>query len=150
MSVWPFAPRANPENSQPCSPQTADYNCLAFAAGDTGAWWEPYVIPPTQPGIYWPQGVKPDNGIEDWEAALATVGFVPCADGAFDSALVKVAILGFGTTAEHATRQLVNGKWVSKLGNLEDIEHDAPETIGGGDYGEVLRFLCRPRKTEDP
>lgn len=150
MSRWPFAPRATPDNSEARSPQTIDYNCLAFAAGETTRWWEPYVIPPTQPGVFWPSEVRPDNGVDDWVAALATVGFMPCADGSLDPQLVKVAILGVGDTAEHATRQLANGRWVSKLGGLEDIEHDTPEAVGGADYGEVLRFLCRPRSPEDP
>ena len=31
----------------------------------------------------------------------------------------------------------------AKLGNEEDIEHDAPDTVGGGIYGEVLRIMKR-------
>ena len=100
--------------------------------------------------MFWPENVNPDNGVDDWVAALKTVGFNECTDGSFEPGSVKVAILGRGDTAEHATRQLASGKWVSKLGELEDIEHDRPETVGGGDYGEVLRYLSRPRVESDP
>ena len=30
---------------------------------------------------------------------------------------------------QHAARQLVSGKWTSKLGPDEDIEHESPDSI---------------------
>lgn len=150
MNSWPFAPGLHPGNSTARSERTVDYNCLAFAAGDMARWWEPYVIPPVQPGVFWPEGATPDNGVEHWIEALATVGFERCGDGGLEPAWVKVAILGRAGTAEHATRQLASGRWVSKLGDLEDIEHDEPGDVGGGAYGEVVQFLRRPRRASDP
>jgi hypothetical protein len=41
-------------------------------------------------------------------------------------------------------RQLVSGAWTSKLGRLEDIEHEALEAINCDDYGEPVQFLRRP------
>lgn len=145
-----FAPQLSSENCQAASERTEDYNCLAFAAGETDCWWEPYVIPPSRPGIYWPPGVEPDNTIAAWSAALATKGFAPCADPSFEPALLKVALYEKAEQAVHAARQLKSGRWVSKLGDREDIIHDTPDCVGGGDYGRPMCFLARPRDTADP
>jgi hypothetical protein len=42
----------------------------------------------------------------------------------------------------HAARQLPNGRWSSKLGKLEDIEH-ALDDICGSAYGSVVPVLKR-------
>ena len=42
----------------------------------------------------------------------------------------------------HAARQLPNGKWTSKLGRWEDIEHDL-EGLTGEMYGSVQQILKR-------
>jgi hypothetical protein len=35
--------------------------------------------------------------------------------------------------------------WTSKLGAAIDIEHDSPEALAGGVYGEVVAVLGRNR-----
>lgn len=137
-------PALGPHNGRLTSAETPDYNCLAFAAGKTDEWWEPYVVPPEQPGIYWPPGVHPDNRPEDWAAALATVGFEPCDDGAPEAGFEKVVIyVNASGAAAHAARQLTDGRWTSKLGALEDIEHDALEALEGSFYGAPRLWLRR-------
>lgn len=144
-------PRLGTHNARLSSDETPDYNCLAFAAGRTDEWWEPYVIPPEQPGIYWPAGVHPDNRIEDWAAALATVGFEPCADGQAEPGFVKVALFGNEDgAATHAARQLRDGRWTSKLGSFEDIEHEDPAALAGPLYGSVRMWLRRRRAEGEP
>lgn len=142
-------PNLGDHNGRVASPETPDYNCLAFAAGRRDEWWEPYVIPP-EPGIYWPEGVHPDNTPEDWAAALATVGFAPCEDGQLEPGFIKVAIYATERGATHVARQLRNGSWASKLGKFEDIEHDELAVLEGPLYGSVRCFLKRPRASEDP
>ena len=46
----------------------------------------------------------------------------------------------------HAARQVPNGKWASKMGDLADIEHDSPEVVEGVLYGTVQRYMFRKRK----
>ncbi len=46
----------------------------------------------------------------------------------------------------HASRQLPSGKWTSKLGPNEDIEHSTPKGVEGGGYGKCSAFLKRPIK----
>jgi len=43
----------------------------------------------------------------------------------------------------HAARQLSSGQWTSKLGRSEGIEHDTPDDVAGGFYGEVVQFMKR-------
>ena len=43
----------------------------------------------------------------------------------------------------HAARQRPGGKWTSKLGKAEDIEHDTPDVVAGGLYGEVVLIMRR-------
>jgi hypothetical protein len=54
--------------------------------------------------------------------------------------------VGYGSSFlyTHAARQLPNGKWTSKLGKGEDIEHDTPDDVSGGIYGEVVEIMRRP------
>ena len=42
----------------------------------------------------------------------------------------------------HAARQLSTGKWTSKLGALEDIEHEL-DGLMGERYGKVGKILKR-------
>jgi hypothetical protein len=42
----------------PKSEETTDYNCIAWAAGETHRRWDP------APGYYWPPGIPRDDRIE--------------------------------------------------------------------------------------
>jgi len=55
----------------------------------------------------------------------------------------KVALYGSFLFYTHAARQLPDGRWTSKLGRLEDIEHDTPDDVAGGLYREVAQFMKR-------
>jgi hypothetical protein len=46
----------------------------------------------------------------------------------------------------HAARQLPGGKWTSKLGKAEDIEHDITDAVAGGVHGEVVVIMRRPSR----
>jgi hypothetical protein len=50
---------------------------------------------------------------------------------------------------EHVARQLRSGKWTSKLGDWEDIEHDDPYALECEDYGKIAKFMKRRRKEWD-
>lgn len=77
--------------------------------------------------------------------AYATQGYSPCKDAGLESGFEKIAIyvnpMGIPT---HAARQLPNGKWTSKLGTLEDIEHLATSGLEGPTYGSVGVVLNKP------
>jgi hypothetical protein len=135
MTGTPEFPRLTADSHRVTSPATTDYNCVAWSAGDTERWWEP--------GVYWPVPAE-TYGPEVLELAFRSLGYEPCPDGSPEPGFEKVALYAAGAFYTHAARQLPSGKWTSKLGRLEDIEHDSPDDVAGGAYGEVLRFMKRP------
>jgi hypothetical protein len=130
-------PRLTTTNHRVTSPATPEYNCIAWAAGRTDRWW--------QPGAYWPVFVPSDDfGIGTLERAFAALGYVDCGTSdQLESGIEKVALYGSAQLYTHAARQLSSGKWTSKLGRDVDIEHDSPDDIAGGVYGEVEQVMRR-------
>ena len=129
------------------SPRDTSYNCIAWAAGDATRWWWPAVFN-GRPlgGTYWPPGVPPVVALDAFLAAYRTVGFERCDDGELEPEVEKVAVFvdGLGRPT-HASRQLSNGEWTSKLGRSFDIGHRVPETVAGSEYGTVGLVLGRQR-----
>lgn len=123
------------------SPATPDYNCIAWAARDASAWWEP--DPYGQ--YFWPAKVQRAYTLGSYEQAYVTLGYGRCPDGSLEAGFEKVAI--FADTKgipTHAARQLPSGKWTSKLGPNVDIEHGEVQGVEGPDYGSVAIFMRRP------
>jgi len=132
-------PRLTAANHRITSPPTTDYNCIAWAAEDTGHWW--------QPGVYWPTSAAPDDyGIGILEQAFGAIGYADCGDDSpLEAGFEKVALYGSGAFYTHAAKQLPTGMWTSKLGRDVDIEHDTPDDVAGGIYGEVMQIMKRHR-----
>jgi hypothetical protein len=86
-----------------------------------------------------------EESIAAFVNAFATLGYVQWSSGILESGVEKVALYGSGNTPKHASRQLVNGMWTSKLGPALDIEHTTADAVAGGIYGEVILFLGRHR-----
>ena len=70
-------PGLTPSNYRMTSPATWNYNCIAWAAGVTDAWW----WPSPQAVHYWPEGVPREETLEAFVQAFVTCGFVPAEDG---------------------------------------------------------------------
>jgi len=130
-------PRLTTENYRVTSPAAWEYNCIAWAAGITQAWWWP------APGRYWPDGVPRQETIAAFVAAFATLGFDVVADAHQEADMEKIVLYAEGSTPTHAARQLANGWWTSKLGSSVDIEHATPDSVAGGADGEVVAILGR-------
>ena len=115
------------------------YNCIAWAANVTTDWWWP-----VGPGrTYWPEGVRREATLDAFRELFTTLGYEVCADEKLEPGFEKIAIFaddqGFPT---HAARQLASGRWTSKLGKLEDIEHDLP-ALAGVEYGSIAIVMSR-------
>ena len=123
------------------SPEADEYNCIAWAADDVGNWW----WPDQNDVCHWPESVPRKESLEAFIRAFKTLGYSLCLDDQLEPGFEKVAIF---TDQEgeptHAARQLSNGKWTSKLGPWEDIEHSL-HGLTGTTYGTVTRILKRPK-----
>ncbi|HEX5726344.1 MAG TPA: hypothetical protein VFX98_12805 [Longimicrobiaceae bacterium] len=125
------------------SSRTRDYNCFAWAVYRTDVWISPVLYDPIQDLYTWPAGAAREDTLEAWSAALAAFGFEPCATADLEPRFEKVAVYASAETPTHMARQLATGRWTSKLGKLEDVEHDLHALAGSG-YGEVALILRRP------
>jgi hypothetical protein len=121
------------------SPADDVYNCIAWAASDKSRWW----WPDTGAHRYWPAGLLRDESLSAFQAALASLGYSVCTGEDLEAGFEKVALFadvaGFPT---HAARQLPNGRWTSKLGELEDIER-ALHALEGVEYGLATVIMKR-------
>ena len=124
------------------SPRERNYNCIAWAVGDTTQWWWPSETA-SQRRIHWPPGVPREETLEAFRQAFASLGYVLCNDDRFEEGYEKVALFALQDVPKHAARQLPNGRWTSKLGESEDIEH-ALHDLTGMVYGSVVLVMKRP------
>lgn len=121
------------------SASTSQYNCIAWAAARDDRWWWP-----DHPDAFWPPEAPPDETLEAFEAAFAGLGYVQCFDDSLELFYEKIAI--YASTAgvpTHAARQLHTGRWTSKLGQLEDIEHSSPDALVSNRYGSPALIMRR-------
>lgn len=135
-------PRLKGTQFEVTSPETRDYNCIAWAAGDNSRWWWPGVPPLS--GYYWPNSLGPIPSLDDFRLTYEMEGFSSCADGSLEPGFEKIAIYAKNGVPQHAARQLIDGTWTSKCGESHDISHDAPGDVGGLVYGEVALYMRRP------
>lgn len=126
------------------SKATEDYNCIAWAAEDDSRWWWP------DADCHWPDGVPRQETLEAFIQAYQTLGYEPCNGDHLESGFQKIAIyVDNNRKPTHAARQLPDGKWTSKLGKSEDIEHvlDALTGSDRGEYGFVGQIMKRPSRS---
>lgn len=126
------------------SPDTTDYNCVAWAAEDDETWW----WPDAQHEEYWPPGVPREETIEAFQQAFSTLGYEICQDDVLEEGFQKIAIyVNSSKVPTHVARQLPNGQWTSKLGQDEDIEHNNLQGLTGQPgYGEVACIMKKAIK----
>ncbi len=120
------------------SPDTIDYNCIAWAAEDNERWW----WPDSQNIDYWPTGVPREVTINAFMQAYQTIGYQVCDRPNLEPGFQKIAIYADSAgKPTHCARQLPNGKWTSKLGQDEDIQHETLEGLTGESYGNVACIM---------
>ena len=132
-------PNLNRGEYQVTSPETARYNCIAWAAGDNASWWAPTAED------YWPAAAPREVSLTSFRAVFESLGYSECSGAELEVGLEKVAIFVKDGTPTHAARQLANGNWTSKLGDWQDIEHRFLDAVSGtAMYGEVAVLFRRP------
>lgn len=134
-------PYAESEGYSEQSPQNAEYNCIAWAAEDAeNFWW------PNSDNSYWPESAPEALNIAAFVEAYRTVGYDLCDNDQLESEFDKIAIYADGGMPTHAARQLTNGRWTSKLGRDEDIEHHTLHALEGPIYGFVAKIMKLPSR----
>ena len=125
------------------SEKDEDYNCIAWAAGDTDKPWWP--TPDPRDG-YWPIAWRTVHKDCFIEAFRVSQGYEVCAtDFALEHGYEKVALyLDNNKEPTHMARQLSSGIWTSKLGKLWDIFHQTPRGVEGDRYGNAMVVMRRP------
>lgn len=121
-------------------PPDPAYNCIAWAAGATDIWWWP-VGDPQQ--VHWPVGVPREETLAAVQAAFALLGYSVCDHAEAEHGSEKIALfVNAGGFPTHVARQLESGRWTSKLGQLERIEHSLCD-LEGTEYGSVVLVMKR-------
>lgn len=124
-------------------------NCFAYAYGATHGWFDPqYHEIDVDIGITWPLPSSYGLTIQSFIELFESIGYEICEDGHLEARYEKVAIYASGSDPRHAARQMENGRWRSKLGKFQDIEHATPEEVSCYDYGEVSVFMKRLRPSQ--
>jgi hypothetical protein len=122
------------------SARDRDYNCIAWAVGDSHKWWWPGTDVERE---YWPPGVPRERTQDAFVAVFASLGCTVCEGENPEAGYEKIALFAdVDGKPTHAARQLPNGRWSSKLGKSEDIEHGLHD-LEGTLYGKVLLILKR-------
>src|SRR5690349_15725435 len=84
------------------SEATDEYNCIAFAFGDTHNWWWPI----KDRWVYWPPGFDFNNYIDTFARLFELHGYAKCNSGVHEHGYEKVAIYSRNGRVGHAARQL--------------------------------------------
>ena len=142
MALEDFFHNLNPHNHKITSNATIDYNCIAWAAGANNRWWDPT----ENPNYFWPEGIPHVDDVDTIVKVFVALGYMLSQSRDLEPGFEKVAIYGDGAGFTHAARQLPSGKWTSKLGDWEDIEHNNLEALEGEFYGKAVQILKRAVK----
>jgi hypothetical protein len=134
-------PNLKKEGYRVTSEAAIEYNCIAWAIEkDDLVWW------PDSMDLYaWPQNVAREEQLTAFTAFFGQFGYEICDSENLEPGFEKVALYvdeyGRGT---HSAKQLKNGKWTSKLGPDEDIEHNTLTGLAGSKLGVIGQILKRP------
>lgn len=123
------------------SSRTDDYNCFAWAAEQDDCWWSP-----DSEEYFWLEGAPKDLTLDGMVKTYGLLGYEISESENLEYGFQKIAIYMKDGKPSHAARQLLSGKWTSKLGGWEDIEHELVGLEGSGEheYGYVQQILKRP------
>ena len=121
------------------SPATHKYNCVAWALGIVDRWMWPL------DGYHWIDDVPRGESIAGFVTAFQVLRFELCDSSDLERGFEKIAIYADdASNPTHVARQLPSGRWTSKLGRYEDIEHDLSALVDS-DYGRITVLMKRVR-----
>lgn len=126
------------------SDESPRYNCLAWALGINWTFFSPER---RHAGYYWPPGIPREWTMPNIRKIFYRHGFTEETDDrTIEEGFDKVAVYVEENTEgvpSHFAKQLPNGKWSSKMGDLIDMEHDDLDCLQGECYGSLYVILKR-------
>jgi hypothetical protein len=136
-------PKLKAGNYRYCSQATPRYNCVALAVGDERHWWEQGIHGGR---VRWEQGAGDD--VDGWAQVFIRAGYQQAElNTDREPGYEKVAIyVGLEDLRPTHVAKSDGSTWKSKLGKLQDIEHESLELLegdAGWEYGIVERILKR-------
>jgi hypothetical protein len=140
-----YCPNLRRSNYTDESQPTNRYNCYAWAAGYDDLNWDWYRA---GEDYYWPLHLPTDQGniLDSLTQAYLSIGYEIARDDSCENGYDKIAIyVNSAGIPTHAARQLINGRWTSKLGEHQDIQHENLQVLEEGLYGSVARIMRRSR-----
>ncbi len=119
------------------SPQTEEYNCIAWAYEDNEAWYWP-----DNDLAYWPDNIPNTLEVNSFVELYRSIGYEITDNEQYEEGFLKVAIYTKNGIPQHAARQINAHYWTSKLGKEFDISHTI-FSMSDGAYGNVTVFMKR-------
>lgn len=114
------------------------YNCFAWAAG-----YDTLNMQPSNNIMYgWLTGEISET-LDNFKKQFQLLKFEKTDSDELEEGIEKVAFYVKDNAVAHASRQLENGWWASKLGPSEDIEHKTLNGLEGEEYGQVKMIMKR-------
>lgn len=121
-------PDIAPSGYELTSPDTIDYNCVAWAvAQDTDSWW----WPDDSGESFWPSEVPREETVEAFVMAFQLYGYEKCDSADVEAGFQKIAIYANASQVPQHVALLnpQTGRWLSKIGPAEDIEHNTSKVF---------------------
>lgn len=129
-------PIAAKEGYDVTSCATKTYNCIGWALGDDSNNWGPVL------GYKW-RG-EYTLAARSLVALFESEGYERCNSSRLERGYEKVALYADADGDwRHAAKQLATGRWTSKIGECDDIEHKRPESLESDIYGRVHCLMRR-------
>lgn len=121
------------------SVQTWDYNCVMWSLNIDDDWKDFFY---TEDGY-----VSPDQSINPYINFFKERGFQICENGELEPGQTKICIYSKNGIFSHVSRLMENGRWASKMGNYEDIEHLSEFDVSGIGYGKPETYMKKAMAT---
>jgi hypothetical protein len=129
------------------SEETIIYNRLSWALGIT---WTRYDPEPKCTRYFWFPGLPRKWDEPTIRLLFENHDYSLAENSEFELGYEKVVFYSDDKAIpQHFARQLPNGKWTSKIGDLNDIEHDTLECLVSPLYGR-LGLVLKRRLQHDP
>lgn len=122
------------------SPDTRNYNCIAWALGYNNKWVWPIGKVQREEDMLWSNDIEISEETDTFLKFFQTKGYEVCTDNN-EPECDAIALYELDGKVTHAARRLRNGLWTSKLGPWHDIQHSTPYSLEGDIYGKVKYIL---------